>query len=347
MKVALTGATGFIGSFIARELCRQGRSIKILTIPNDTFKNLDGLAYETFAGNLLDRASMEQFLDDCDVLYHCAGYYKLWAKDPKIFYDINVDGTKNIMLAARQKGLARIVYTSTIAAVAAATAWGPGVNEASPFNLWETGNHYVRSKYLGEQEVLKLAAEGLPVVIVNPTGPFGPQDINPTPTGKILLDIVNGEMPVYIENAFNVVHVRDVAIGHVLAEQKGQIGQRYLLGNENIRIEDFFRLIEAVTGIQQKHLKIPHRLALSGIYGLEKICQLLRIPPRFTSADVRMMAFFLLADCRKAKEELGLPTTPIQEAIRDAIVWFAQHGYIKPQRLAKMKPELAELAAKH
>src|SRR5713226_8992543 len=235
MKALVTGSTGFVGAAVTRCLLERGVDVRVLVRGDSDLRNLEGLKVEQAYGDLRDVASLRQALAGCRHLYHVAAHYALWAPDPQIFYDINVTGTRNLMEAARDTGVERIVYTSTIGAIGLPAGGGPGTEE-TPISLSQMAGDYKRSKYLAEQEVLKLARAGLPVVIVNPSAPVGERDIKPTPTGQMIVDFLNRRMPAYVDTGLNLVDVRDVAQGHLLAAQHGKIGERYILGCRNMTL---------------------------------------------------------------------------------------------------------------
>ena len=235
MKALVTGATGFVGGAVVRALVARGSDVRVLARAGADLQNIQNLAVERVEGDLRDPVSLRRSLTGCGQLYHIAAHYALWAKDPSIFYDINVTGTKNLLEAARDVGVERIVYCSTIGAIGIPPSGGLGTEE-TPVSLEQMAGHYKRSKYLAEQEVLTLAKTGLPVVIVNPSAPVGAGDVKPTPTGQVIVDFMKGRMPAYIETGMNIVDVDDVAVGHLLAMEKGRIGERYILGNSNLML---------------------------------------------------------------------------------------------------------------
>ena len=260
MKVLVTGATGFVGGAVARALVHRGIDVRVLARAGADLQNLAGLTVERVEGDLRDQTSLRKALTGCRQLYHVAAHYALWAKDPAIFYDINVTGTKNVLEAAREVGIERIVYCSTIGAIGLPPDGGLGTEE-TPVSLEQMAGHYKRSKYLAEQEVFKLAKAGLPVVIVNPSAPVGEGDVKPTPTGQVIVDFMKGRMPAYIETGMNIVDVDDVAAGHLLAMEKGRIGERYILGKQNLMLREVFEILSRLTGVNAPSIKLP-RLAI-------------------------------------------------------------------------------------
>jgi len=326
MKALVTGATGFVGSAVARALLRAGTDVRVLARSDADLRNLEGLMVERVAGDLRDPVSLKTALTGCHHLYHVAAHYALWAKDPAIFYNVNVDGTKNLLKAAREVGIERIVYCSTIGAIGLPEGGGVGT-EDTPVSITQMAGHYKRSKFLAEQEVLRLAKEGLPVVIVNPSAPVGERDVKPTPTGQVIVDFMKGRMPAYIETGMNIVDVDDVAEGHLLAMQKGRIGERYILGCKNLLLREVFDILSALTGIKAPALKLPRLAVLPLAYANYWLANLTGQPPRIPLEGVKMAKYKMHYDCSKAIRELGLPQTPPDVALNKAVRWFRSHGY--------------------
>ncbi len=326
MKALVTGATGFVGGAVVRALVRRGDDVRILVRAGADIQNLQGLSVERIEGDLRDRASLRKSLAGCGQLYHVAAHYALWAKDPSIFYDINVTGTKNLLETAREAGTERIVYCSTIGAIGLPSEGGVGTEE-TPVSLEQMAGHYKRSKYLAEQEVLKLARAGLPVVIVNPSAPVGAGDVKPTPTGQVIVDYMKGRMPAYIETGMNIVDVDDVAAGHLLAMEKGRVGERYILGNKNLMLREVFEILSRLTGIKAPSIKLP-RLAILPLAHLNLwLSNMTGQPPRIPLEGVKMAKYKMHYDCTKAIRELGIPHTPPEMALEKAVRWFREHGY--------------------
>jgi dihydroflavonol-4-reductase len=326
MKVLVTGATGFVGGAVARALVRAGIDVRVLARPGSDLQNLEGLAVERVAGDLRDPASLRAALAGCRQLYHVAAHYALWAQDPSIFYDINVTGTRMLLEAARAVGIERTVYCSTIGAIGLPPGGGLGTEE-TPVSLDQMAGHYKRSKYLAEQEVLRLAREGLPVVIVNPSAPVGAGDVKPTPTGRIIVDFMKGRMPAYIETGMNIIDVDDVAVGHLLAMQKGRVGERYILGNKNLMLREVFEILSRLTGVKAPSIKLPRMAILPLAYLNHWIANLTGRPPRIPLEGVKMAKYKMHYDCSKAIRELGLPQTPPEVAMGKAVRWFREHKY--------------------
>ncbi|MCG3777339.1 MAG: dTDP-glucose 4,6-dehydratase 2 [Nitrospira sp.] len=327
MKALVTGATGFIGGAVVRALVNRGSDIRVLTRGESDVQNLVGLTVERVEGDLRDEASLRKALTGCQQLYHVAAHYALWAKDPSIFYDVNVTGTKNLMAAAQAVGTARIVYCSTIGAIGLPPGGGLGTEE-TPVSLNQMTGHYKRSKYLAEQEVLKLAKAGLPVVIVNPSAPVGAGDVKPTPTGQMIVDFMKGRMPAYIETGMNIVDVDDVAAGHLLAMEKGRIGERYILGNKNLMLREVFEILSHLTGVKTPTVKLPRLAILPLAYLNQWIANFTGQPPRIPLEGVKMARYKMHYDCSKAIRELGIPQTPTEVAFEKAVRWFRDHKYV-------------------
>ncbi|MEW6543468.1 MAG: hopanoid-associated sugar epimerase [Nitrospirota bacterium] len=327
MKVLVTGATGFVGAAVARALCDAGAEVRVLVRPDSDLRNLEGLKAEQVRGDLRDRPSLHRALAGCRQLYHVAAHYALWAKDPAIFYEVNVLGTQTLMEAAQEAGTERIVYTSTIGAIGLPPDGGPGTEEA-PVSLEQMAGDYKRSKYLAEQEVLRLARKGLPAVIVNPSAPVGARDVKPTPTGQIIVDYMKGRMWAYIETGMNLVDVDDVAVGHLRAMERGRIGERYILGNRNLSLREIFEMLERITGIRAPRLKLPWQAVLPLAYANRWLADYVtHRPPRIPLEGVRMAKYRMHYDCRKALQELALPQTPVEVALEKAVRWFRDHKY--------------------
>ncbi|MBM4123172.1 MAG: NAD-dependent epimerase/dehydratase family protein [Nitrospira sp.] len=327
MKALVTGATGFIGAAVARALAAAGTDVRVLVRPDSDLRNLEGIAVEQVHGDLRDRDSLRRALTGCAQLYHVAAQYSLWAKDPSIFYDVNVTGTRVLMEAARDAGTERIVYTSTIGAIGLPPDGSPGTEE-TPVSLDQMAGHYKRSKYLAEQEVLKLARGGLPVVIVNPSAPVGERDIKPTPTGQIIVDFMKGRMWAYIETGMNLIDVDDVATGHLRAMERGRIGERYILGNRNLSLREVFEILSGLTGVKAPRLKLPWQAILPLAYADQWLADYItHQAPRIPLEGVRMAKYKMHYDCSKAVKELDLPQTPVEVALEKAVRWFRNHGY--------------------
>jgi dihydroflavonol-4-reductase len=326
MKVLVTGATGFVGGAVTRALVRAGIDVRVLARPSSDLGNVEGLAVEQVTGDLRDPVSLRTALTGCQQLYHVAAHYALWAKDPAIFYDINVTGTRSLLEAARDVGIERTVYCSTIGAIGLPPDGGLGTEE-TPVFLEQMAGHYKRSKYLAEQEVLKLAKEGLPVVIVNPSAPVGGGDVKPTPTGQVIVDFMKGRMPAYIETGMNIIDVDDVAAGHLLAMEKGRQGERYILGCKNLMLREVFEILSRLTGVKAPTIKLPRLAILPLAYVNQWIANITGQPPRIPLEGVKMAKYKMHYDCSKGIRDLGLPQTPPEIALEKAVRWFRDHHY--------------------
>lgn len=326
MKALVTGATGFVGAAVVRALIKAGIEVRVLARRDSDFSNLQQFKIDGAYGDLRDKESLRKALAGCGQLYHVAAHYALWARNPAIFYDVNVTGTKNLMEAARDVGTERIVYCSTIGAIGLPPGGGLGTEE-TPVSLEQMAGHYKRSKYLAEQEVLKLAQQGLPVVIVNPSAPVGEGDVKPTPTGQMIVEFMKGRMPAYIETGMNIVDVDDVAAGHLLAMQKGRIGERYILGTKNLMLRDIFEILSRLTGVAMPSVKLPRELILPLAYLNLAFSWVTGIPPRIPLEGVKMAKYKMHYDCSKAIRELGIPQTPPEVALEKAVRWFRDHHY--------------------
>jgi len=327
MKVLVTGATGFVGAAVARALNATGTEVRVLIRRDSDLRNLGGLKVEQAYGDLRDRDSLRRALSGCQQLYHVAAHYALWAKDPSVFYEVNVTGTRTLLETARDLGIERIVYTSTIGAIGLPIGGGLGTEE-TPVSLSHMAGDYKRSKYLAEQEVLKLAHAGLPVVIVNPSAPVGQGDIKPTPTGQMIVDFMKGRMWAYIETGMNLVDVEDVAVGHLRAMERGRVGERYILGNQNLSLREIFEILSKLTGVTAPRIKLPWQAILPLAHLNRWIADYLtHQSPRIPLEGVRMAKYRMHYDCTKAMRELGLPQTPVELALEKAVRWFRAHGY--------------------
>ena len=328
MKTLVTGATGFLGSAIARELLKDGRKVRVLVRKDTYTENIDGLDLEIAYGDLRDKTSLHKALQGCDVLYHTAAYYSLWDKDKRLSHDINVEGTRNILQAAKDLGLRKTVYTSTVGCIGLLPNKEPS-NEETPFNPATLCNDYKQSKYQAEQVAREFHQKGLPVVIVNPSTPVGPRDIKPTPTGKIIVDFLNRKMPAYLDTGLNLIDVTDCARGHILAEQKGIPGERYILGNRNMSLKEILLALEKITGLKAPVVQMPYWVAFAAGWVCENLSDhLTGTPPAVPLAGVRMAKYFMYFDSSKAVRELGLPQNPIENALEEAVQWYKDHSRI-------------------
>lgn len=329
MKSLVTGANGFVGSAVVRCLLTAGHEVRAMVRPGSNRRNLDSLPVEVTEGDLLDAASLKSAVSGCDNLFHVAADYRLWIPDPNVMYDTNVKGTESLVLAAAEAGIKRIIYTSSVATLGL-NKDGTPANEETPSSLESMTGHYKRSKFLAEQAVKKLVDDHqLPLVIVNPSTPIGPRDIRPTPTGRIVLDTLCGRMPAYSDVGLNVVHVDDVAQGHLLAFEHGIPGERYILGGENMTLLQILQIIDNFTGKKTRRLYLPLKLILPVAWMMEKIALITDIEPRATVDSIRMAKTRMFFSSEKAIRELGYQFRPATEAIRDAVIWFQENDYCK------------------
>lgn len=327
MKSLVTGATGFVGGAVVRALVARGHEVRVLVRRNSDLRSIEGLTAEQVYGDLRDSASLRQALTGCQRLYHVAAHYALWSSDPSVFYECNVTGTRSVLEAARDVGVERIVYTSTIGAIGLPSDGGPG-SEDTPVSISQMAGHYKRSKYLAEQEALKLASAGLPIVIVNPSAPVGEGDIKPTPTGQMIVDFMQGRMWAYIETGMNLIDVDDVAIGHIRAMERGRVGERYILGNTNLSLREIFDILSRLTGVKAPRIKLPWQAVLPLAYANRWLADYVtHRPPRIPLEGVRMAKYRMHYDCSKAIRELDLPQTRVETALEKAVRWFRKHGY--------------------
>ena len=327
MKALVTGASGFIGAAVSRAVLEAGMEVRVLVRPTSNRQNLRGMNVETVSGDLQDPHSLRKALGGCHYLFHVAAHYALWDPNPSVFYRVNVDGTKNLLQVAADVGIQRIVYTSTIGAIGLPEGGGLGT-EKTPLHASQLAGHYKRSKYLAEQEVLKMAKSGLPVTIVNPTAPIGEGDVKPTPTGQIIVDYLLGRMWAYIETGMNLIDVEDVAVGHVRALEKGRIGERYILGHRNLTFREICHILAQLTGIKAPKWRLPWRAVLPLAYINKWMADYLtHQAPRIPLEGVRMAKYNMHFDCSKALRELSLPQTPVEVSLEKAVKWFRHHGY--------------------
>jgi dihydroflavonol-4-reductase len=325
-KTLVTGGTGFVGRAVVEELLAAGRTVRVLA-RNPDHPALTGLAVEVAVGDLRDPESLTRALTDCTRLFHVAADYRLWVPDPATMYASNVDGTRQLLTAAATQGLERVVYTSTVGTLGNPGNGTPGT-EDTPVHLEDMVGHYKRSKFLAEAVAMDFARQGLPLVVVNPSTPVGPWDSRPTPTGKMIVDFLKRGMPAYLETGLNLIHVRDVANGHLLAEAKGQVGEKYILGHENLSLSQIFQLLAELTGIPAPTVKLPYWPVLTLAYLDEFFATYIRRkPPRMPVTAIRMAKKFMYFDNRKAIQYLGLTLTPVRQALAEAVAWFQGHGY--------------------
>lgn len=328
MVSLVTGATGFVGAALVRRLLAEGAAVRVLARARANRRLLEGLPVEIAVGDLTDPATLDRAVEGCEAVFHLAADYRLWARDPEEIYRTNLEGTRALMVAAGSAGVRRIVYTSSVATLGTRRDGGDA-DETTPVELADMVGHYKRSKYLAEDVVKELAAQGLPVVIVNPSAPIGPRDIRPTPTGRIIVDAARGRIPVFVETGLNVVHVDDVAAGHLLAYQHGRIGERYILGSENLSLATILETVAGLVGLPAPRIRIPWAAAM-GVACLSELAARVGLvrEPMATRDAVRMSRKLMFFSSERARRELGYSARPADEAIRDAVDWFRSNGYL-------------------
>jgi len=327
MLAYLTGATGFVGSHVARALAQQGADLRLLVRPHSNRKNLNHLKADVVTGDLRDPASLEKSIAGCDVVFHVAADYRLWVRDPEEMYKANVEGTRAILQAARQNGVRRVVYTASVATMGF-TSNGQPADENSPVSLDKMIGPYKRSKFMAEQVAIEAARAGQDVVIVNPTTPVGECDIKPTPTGRIVIDFLKKKFPAYVDTGLNLVDVRECALGHIAALEKGRSGERYILGGENLTLKQILDKLAAITGLPSPKVKVPYILALAtGVVDEIYTGRIRGREPRVTIDAVRMGRKKMFASSIKAERELGWKIVPVDDALGRAVTWFRDNGY--------------------
>ena len=327
----MTGGTGFVGANLVRELLGDGHTVRVLARPGGDRRTLDGCKVEIVEGDLLEAASLQPAVRGARHVYHVAADYRLWAPDLRVIYRANVDGTRQLLAAAAEAGAERIIYTSTVGAVGIPKDGTPG-DETTPVVLADMVGAYKASKFLAERVADEWAARGAPIVIVNPSAPIGPWDVKPTPTGQMIVDFLNGKMIGSVDTGLNVVHVRDVARGHILAAEKGRVGERYILGHRNLSLLEIFRTLSALTGVPAPRFRVPYAVAWLAAAGMEGVSRLTRRAPAVPLTAVRMARKRMYFSADKAVRELGLPQTPAETALSDAVAWFTEHGYVERTR---------------
>lgn len=334
MNCFVTGAAGFIGANLVHELRARGHRVKALLRPGSDARGLAGADFERVEGDLSDPAALQEAMRGCDWCFHVAASYQLWLRDYAPMYTTNVDGTRHVIEAAAAAGCRRIVYTSTVGCIGLPRSIGGVVrptDESAPVSEAQMSNHYKLSKWRAEQIARDFAQRGRPVIIVNPSAPVGPRDVKPTPTGKVIVDFLNRQMPAYLDTGLNWVHVRDVAIGHILAAEKGRVGGRYILGSAegNWSMKRTLAVLSEITGLPAPQFQVPYGVALAAAYVNEGWAYLSGRPPKAPLAGVRMAKYKMFFNPAKAIRELGLPQTSPQQAFADAVEWFRANGYVK------------------
>jgi dihydroflavonol-4-reductase len=332
MNCFVTGASGFIGANLVAALVERGHRVKALLRPGCDLRGLDTCHFETVAGDLSQPDRLHEGMRGCDWCFHVAASYHLWLSDYRPMYAANVEGTRTVIDAALKAGCSRIVYTSTVGCIGLPRRNGnllEPTDEQTPVSEAQMSNHYKRSKWLAEQVAREFAGKGAPVIIVNPSAPVGPRDVKPTPTGKVIVDFLKRQMPAYLDTGLNWVHVRDVAEGHILAAERGRVGERYILGNleGNWTMKEAFAILQEITGIAAPRFQVPYSVALAAAHVDETIARFTGKPPKAPLAGVRMAKYKMFFNPAKAIAELGLPQTPPRQALADAVEWFRKHGY--------------------
>jgi len=328
MKALLTGATGFVGGHVLRVLNQAGVEVRCLVRSGSSTANLEGLDTESVRGDLRDASSVRRAVSGCQAIFHCAADYRLYARANRDLYDTNVEGTRNVMRAAAEKGVAKVVYTSSVGALGL-HADGSPANEETPVGLAEMVGHYKKSKYLAERVADRWAEKGLQVVIVNPSTPIGERDAKPTATGKMIVDFLNRRVPAYVDTGLNLIDVRDVAAGHLLAAQKGQAGRKYILGHQNLSLREIYLALSEISDLPAPRVKVPHWLPL-GFAAIEtSVARISGREPRVPLEAVRLSRHKMYFDSSRAVEELGLPQSPIEGALRRAVEWYRDNGYVE------------------
>ena len=327
MQIFLTGATGFVGHHVARALAAEGADLRMLVRKSSKLTNLEGIDGDTCVGDLAEPKTFAPALKDCDAVMHVAADYRLWIRDPDVMYRTNVEGTRELLKLARETGVRRVVYTSSVATMAFRQD-GIVVNEETPVSLADMVGHYKRSKFMAEQQAIAAAQDGQQVVILNPTTPIGPNDAKPTPTGRIFVDFLNRKFPAYVDTGLNLVDVTEVARTHVAALKVGTPGRRYILGGENLTLKQILDKMSAITGIPSPKMEIPFGVAATYAFFEEWITGRIRgKEPRATLEEVRMGRKKMFASSARAQQELGFRIVPVYPAMRAAIEWFRAHGY--------------------
>lgn len=329
-RILVTGASGFIGANLVRNLKERGAEVRVLIRHSADPRNLlpEG-EVQRLSGNLRNPDSVNKAVAGCDEVFHVAADYRLWAADPNEIYETNVRGTENLLKACKMAGVKKIVYTSTVGTIGLKNQPQP-CNELTPHDPGQFRGHYKKSKWEAEQIALKYAQEGLPLVIVNPSAPIGPMDHKPTPTGRIIVDFLRGNMPAYVNTGLNFIHVKDVVAGQIAAAEKGRVGERYILGNKNLTLIDFLKLISSLTGKPVPKLRIPYSIAwLAGCINTLYADYVTHQRPQIEMEAVEMSRYMMFFDSSKAIHELGLPQSPLEEAVEDAVRWYKDHGYFR------------------
>jgi dihydroflavonol-4-reductase len=329
MQVLVTGATGFVGGNLARELWHRGYRVRALVRAGSDTLTIRGTDIHQVEGDLLDRESLSKAMADCEGVFHCAAAYTFWSRDPQKVRRTNVEGTVNVLECARDAGVERVVYTSTVSTIGVPEDGSLG-DESTPLSRGTLHGHYKQSKFDAEKEAMRLAAEGVPVVVVNPTTPVGPWDVKPTPTGKIILDFLRRRIPAYLATGMNLVDVADVCAGHITALERGRIGQRYILGNRNVTLKELFAMLSQITGLSAPRVRLPYWLVVGAGYAEQAISAgLLRREPLIPVEGVLASRKPAWVSSQRAITELELPQSPVEGALEKAAEWYAANGYVR------------------
>jgi dihydroflavonol-4-reductase len=334
MTTLVTGAAGFLGSHVARQLVARDEPVRVLLRPSSQNRAIADLPLEYVTGDLRDTPSLDRALEGVTRVFHVAADYRLWAKDSKDIYDSNVGGTKNILAAAKRANVQQFIYTSTVATIAVDRPAPP--NEKTDAKLEEMIGHYKRSKWMAEREALNAAKEGFPVIVAMPTTPVGPWDWKPTPTGKIVVDFLNGKMPGYVDTGLNFVGVEECAAGHLLVAEKGKVGERYLLGGENLTLKRVLDILSNITTLPAPKLKFPHGVALGAAYASTFFSRLVGKEPGIPVEGVKIAQHKMFVDCSRAQRELGFKAGPVSAALQRAVIWYEQNGYVSKRRAKRI-----------
>src|SRR6266851_3711214 len=334
MSTLVTGAAGFLGSRVARQLVARGDEVRVLLRASSTNRAIADLPLEYVTGDLRDLASLDRAMKGVKRVFHVAADYRLWARRSREIYDSNVGGTKNLLDAAKRAGVEQLIYTSTVATIAVDRPQLP--NESTDAKLEEMVGHYKRSKWMAEREALGAAKSGLPVIVAMPTTPVGPWDWKPTPTGRIIIDFLNGKMPGYVETGLNFVGVEECAAGHLLVAEKGKVGERYLLGGENLTLKAMLDTLAKITGLRAPSIKIPHGLALSVAYADTLFSRLTFRAPQIPIEGVKIARHNMFVDCSRAQRELGFRPGSVQAALERAARWYEANGYVSARRARRI-----------
>ncbi len=328
MLAFVTGATGFVGSHVARVLAEQGADLRLLVRSSSDPKNIQSLKADRVLGDLRDSASLDRAIEGCDAVFHVAADYRLWVRDPEQMYLSNVDGTSSLLKAARKNRVRRVVYTSSVATMGF-TSNGHPADENSPVSLDRMIGHYKKSKFMAEQVAISASGEGMEVVVVNPTTPVGGQDVKPTPTGRIIVDFLKKKFPAYVDTGLNLVDVIECARGHFAAFEKGRSGERYILGGENLTLKQILDKLAAITGLPSPKVRVPYAVALAaGVVDEVVTGRMFGREPRATIDAVRMGKKKMFVSCAKAEHELGWKVVPVDDALKRAVNWFQLNGYV-------------------